>query len=77
MQIADLPNHSKHNLNLTGLLGLTPGPKEPKLTNLYKFLLPLFMELRLAFELGIDIRTPKRPNGELSTTTRRAAEDEP
>ena len=65
MQLADLPNHLKHSLNLTGLLGLIPGPREPKASNLYKFLLPLCMELRQAFELGVDVRTPKKPDGEV------------
>ena len=66
MQVADLPNRLKHSLNLTGLLRLTPGPSEPKLSNFHKLLLPLGMELREAFELGVITSTPKHPEGDIS-----------
>ena len=48
-------------------VGITPGPKEPLGRNLWKLLLPLFLELRAAERYGLWIRTPKYPEGESET----------
>ena len=60
------PESLKHSLNLTGLLGLTPGHSEPKLSNFQRLLLPLGMELREAFELGVITSTPNHREGDIS-----------
>jgi hypothetical protein len=63
LEIADLPPSLRARQPLLACLGITPGPEEPKAANLWKFTLPLFMELRQAWEHPILIRTPSHPEG--------------
>jgi hypothetical protein len=39
------------------------GPKEPRGPNVWKYLLPLTVELRKALIDGVVVRTPRHPNG--------------
>lgn len=66
LQIADLPNRMRSSFACMLLVGVTPGPKEPLGPNLWKFLLPLILEIRAAEKHGIWVRTPSSPNGQSS-----------
>ena len=65
MQVLDLPTRLRANLRHTLIVGLTPGPKEPRGINLHKFLIPLSLELRNAWLHGLNIRSPRFPEGRL------------
>lgn len=65
LELADLPPSLRARQPLLACVGITPGPEEPKAANLWKFTLPLFLELRQAWEHPVLIRTPSRPEGRL------------
>ena len=65
LTIADLPSPLRASLACTLLVGITPGPKPPRASNLYKLLLPLVLEIRAADEYGLWIKTPRYPQGKL------------
>ena len=64
LQVADLPLQLRSAFCLSMIMGVTPGPRQPRATNLFKHLVPIVLELRAAREHGMWIRTPKYPAGE-------------
>lgn len=63
LEIANLPPELRPRQPLLACVGITPGPGEPRAANLWKFTLPLFMELRQAWKDFIYLRTPSAPGG--------------
>ena len=63
LQIANLPTQLRASFACTLLTGITPGPKSPLAKNLWRFLLPLCLEIRAGETEGLWIRTPQYPNG--------------
>ena len=64
LYLADVPPQLRSAFCCTMIVGITPGPKEPKAKNLQKNLLPLILQLRAAALHGLWVRTPKHPSGE-------------
>ena len=66
MTIADLPAHMRGNVAFMMIMGITPGPKMPRHSNLHHFLAPLMFELREAWANGVWVETLKYPLGTAS-----------
>jgi hypothetical protein len=67
LHCADLAFQLRSTFTCCMILGITPGPRAPSPANYWKFILPLFLELRVAQEHGLWIATPSHPQGELSS----------
>ena len=63
LYLADMPAQLRSAFCCTMIVGITPGPREPKEQNLHKNLLPIMLELRAAELYGLWVRTPTHPAG--------------
>jgi hypothetical protein len=64
LHCADLAFQHRSTFTCCMILGITPGPRAPSPANFWKFILPLFLELRVSQEHGLWIATPSHPQGE-------------
>ena len=65
LYLADVPAELRSAFCCTMIVGITPGPKQPKASNLHKNLLAVTLELRAAGRHGLWVRTPEHPSGRL------------